>query len=64
MPPVNDSRYQFARSCVYCTDTADSANRYVSTFCHKRNEHINGFGDCFDECLGCSDYRPRRKVNQ
>jgi len=56
-----DPRYKFARSCVYCSDTADSLNRYVSTYCHLRHQHLAGFGDCLDECRGCMDYRPRKE---
>ena len=37
--------HAFAVACAHCTDTADSHNRYVSTYCHKRNEQLLGFGD-------------------
>lgn len=37
---VRDERYQKAKSCKHCTDTADSFNRYVSTYCHLKQETI------------------------
>ena len=55
----NDERYKFARSCKHCTDTADSFNRYVSTYCHARQEHIAGFDDKLDRCKTCKLYEKR-----
>lgn len=55
----SDERYITAKSCVHCTDTADSFNRYVSTYCHLRQEHIAGYEDKLDLCKGCSDYERR-----
>ena len=55
-----DSRYQKARSCQHCTDTADSFNRYVSTYCHLRQEHIAGMDkDLLDRCMTCELYERR-----
>ena len=56
----NDERYLKARSCVHCTDTADSFNRYVSTYCHLLQEHIAGYEDKLDACINCSDYKRRK----
>lgn len=55
-----DERYLKARSCVHCTDTADSFNRYVSTYCHLKQEHIAGYKDKLDACLNCPEYRGRK----
>ena len=55
----SDERYKTAKSCIHCTDTADSFNRYVSTYCHLRQEHIAGYEDKLDLCKGCSDYEKR-----
>ena len=54
-----DERYKFARSCKHSTDTADSFNRYVSTYCHVRQEHIAGFNDKLDRCKTCKLYKKR-----
>lgn len=55
-----DARYQKARSCKRCTDTADSFNRYVSTYCHLRQEHIAGADkDLLDRCMACELYERR-----
>lgn len=49
-----------ARSCKHCTDTADSFNRYVSTYCHLRQEHIAGADkDLLDRCMACELYERR-----
>lgn len=53
---LRDERYRFARSCKHCTDTGDSFNRYVSTYCHLRHEHIAGFDDKLDRCKTCEYY--------
>ena len=43
-----------------CTDTADSFNRYVSTYCHLRQEHIAGADkDLLDRCMACELYERR-----
>lgn len=56
-----DARYQKARSCKSCTDTADSFNRYISTYCHLRQEHIAGAGeDLLDKCMTCELYERRK----
>lgn len=55
----SDERYKTAKSCIHCTDTADSFNRYVSTYCHLRQEHIAGYEDKLDLCKCCSDYEKR-----
>ena len=53
-------RYEFARSCKHCTDTADSFNRYVSTYCHLKNMNIAGFGnDDLESCKKCEHYEKR-----
>lgn len=55
-----DARYQKARSCKHCTDTADSFNRYDSTYCHLRQENIAGIGeDQLDRCMTCELYERR-----
>lgn len=55
-----DARYQKARSCKHCTDTADSFNRYVSTYCHVRQENIAGIDeDLLDRCMTCELYERR-----
>ncbi len=55
-----DDRYQKARSCKHCTDTADSFNRYVSTYCHIRHENIAGMDeDLLDRCMTCELYERR-----
>ena len=56
-----DARYKLARSCVHCTDTADSFNRYISTYCHLHQKHLMGFGDFLDECRDCINYRSRKE---
>lgn len=56
-----DARYRQAKSCRHCTDTADSFNRYVSTYCHLRQEHIAGVGeDLLDRCMTCELYERRK----
>ena len=56
-----DARYQQAKSCQHCTDTADSFNRYVSTYCHLRQEHIAGMDtDLLDRCTTCELYERRK----
>ena len=55
-----DERYKLARSCKHCTNTADGFNRYVSTYCHARQEHIAGFDDKLDICQNCGLYEMRR----
>ena len=59
-----DPRYQYAKSCVYCTDTSDGFNRYISTYCHQKRVHMAGFGDkdCLDMCSGCAEYRRREQA--
>lgn len=55
-----DVRYQQAKSCQHCTDTADSFNRYVSTYCHVRQENIAGIDeDLLDRCMTCELYERR-----
>ena len=55
-----DSRYQQARSCRHCTDTADSFGRYISTYCHLRQENITGMDkDLLDRCAACEHYERR-----
>lgn len=55
-----DSRYQQARNCRYCTDTADCFGRYISTYCHLRQENIAGMGkDLLDRCAACKHYERR-----
>lgn len=52
-----DERYRYARSCKHCTDTADSFNRYMSTYCHVRQENIaGGLEDKLDRCKTCELY--------
>lgn len=59
-----DPRYQRARSCKHCTDTADSFNRYVSTYCHIRQENIAGMDeDMLDRCMTCEMYERRTHEN-
>lgn len=55
-----DERYHYAKSCKHCTDTADSFNRYVSTYCHIWQENIaGGLEDKLDLCAGCERYQAR-----
>lgn len=55
-----DERYRKAKSCQHCTDTADSFNRYISTYCHIRQEHIGGSEpDLLDRCMTCKLYKKR-----
>ena len=55
-------RYKFARSCKHCTDTADSFNQYISTYCHLKQIHIAGFGkDDLESCRNCEYYEKRDK---
>lgn len=59
-----DARYQKARSCKHCTDTADSFNRYVSTYCHIRQENIAGMDeDLLDRCMTCELYEGENDVS-
>lgn len=52
--------YRFAKSCSHCTDTCDSKGAYVSTYCHKFNEHLAGFdGLAGFRCTTCPDYARR-----
>lgn len=56
-----DARYRQAKSCRHCTDTADSFNRYVSTYCHLRQKNIAGMdGDLLDRCMACELYERRK----
>lgn len=53
-----DERYRKAKSCLYCSDTADSFNRHISTYCHIKQEHIGGFEpDLLDRCMTCELYK-------
>lgn len=62
--PQKDPRYQRAKSCKHCTDTADSFNRYVSTYCHIRQENIAGMDeDLLDRCMTCEMYERRTHEN-
>ena len=55
-----DERYHYAKSCKHCTDTADSFNRYVSTYCHARQENIaGGMENKLGRCAGCERYQAR-----
>ena len=54
-----DERYLKAKSCKHCHDPADSFNRYVSTYCSKKQEHIAGFEDRLDGCCNCQFYARR-----
>lgn len=59
-----DARYQKAKSCRHCADTADSFNRYVSTYCHVRQENIADIGeDLLDRCMTCELYERRAHEN-
>lgn len=50
---------QFALTCRHCNRTGDSFGRYVSTYCHKRNEHIHGFKPKKPiPCGDCPNYAP------
>lgn len=47
--------------CKYATQTADSFNKYVSVYCHKKNVHIHGFSNCDSNiCKNCEMYEKRR----
>lgn len=60
----SDSRYRRAKECKHCIDTADSFNRYVSTYCHLRQENIAGMGeDLLDRCMTCELYERRSHEN-
>ena len=60
----SDNRYQRAKECKHCTDTADSFGRYVSTYCHLRQEHIAGMDvDLLDRCMTCKLYERRSHEN-
>lgn len=67
VPPeiARSPEYAKAKSCSRCTDTCDSFNRYVSTYCHLHHEHLAGFGGqpCF-RCADCKDYSPREPVRK
>lgn len=54
-------RYKMAKSCQYCTDTGDSFDRYVSTYCHLKHEHMFGFSgkDTLSQCFTCKNYKKR-----
>lgn len=57
-----DERYLKAKSCQHCTNIADSFNRYISTYCHIRQENIAGFvPDLLDRCMTCKLYKKRSK---
>lgn len=57
-----DERYRKAKSCQHCTDVADSFNRYLSTYCHIKHEHIAGTEpDLLDRCMNCKLYQKRSK---
>lgn len=56
-------RYQRAKSCKHCTDLCDSFGRYLSTYCHIRQEHIAGSisePDKMARCFDCELYEKRR----
>lgn len=58
-----DERYHRAKSCKHCTDTADSFNRYMSTYCHVRQENIaGGLEDKLDRCKTCELYGRREGI--
>lgn len=54
-------KYKFSRSCKHCEDTADSFNRYVSTYCHLKQERIywSPKEDKLAECRSCPNYERR-----
>ena len=55
-------RYNRAKSCKHCTDIGDSFGRYLSTYCHIRQEHIAGSvnkPDNMDRCFDCELYKKR-----
>lgn len=57
-------RYQKAKSCKHCTDTCDSFGRYLSTYCHIRQEHIAGSvhePDKMSRCFDCNLYEAKNK---
>ncbi len=52
--------YCKAKSCKHCTDTEDSFGRYLSTYCHIRQEHIGGSEpDLLYRCMTCELYEKR-----
>lgn len=53
--------YAKAKSCIHCTDTADSFNNYVSTYCHIDQTHMYGFGEnTLSKCQTCKNYKRRQ----
>ncbi len=57
-------RYQRAKSCKHCNDLCDSFGRYLSTYCHIKQEHIAGVigeQDKMSRCLCCESYERSAK---
>ena len=53
---------RYARSCKHCTDTADSFGRYVSTYCHLKQQHIAIHeNDELEECKVCKLYEKKEQ---
>lgn len=55
-------RYKRAKSCKHCNDLGDSFGRYLSTYCHIRQEHIAGSvgePDKMHRCFDCEFYERR-----
>lgn len=58
-------RHRFARSYKYCTDVADSFNRYVGTYCHLKQVQMVDVGtDRLDQCFTCESYERRETNNR
>ena len=49
-----------AQLCKHIVVKADSFNRFVSLFCHYKQENIYGLGnDKMEECMECEAYERR-----
>lgn len=49
-----------AQLCKHSTATADSFNRFVSLYCHYKQENIYGLGnDKTEKCMECEAYERR-----
>lgn len=52
--------YGFAKTCVHCTDGADSFGHYTGTYCHLQQTHICDLdNNALQQCGGCKNYERR-----
>ena len=61
MLQVGDSRYRFARSCVFCGEKSNFPDDVGNAYCHLREIFLFSQGDCLDGCAFCAKYRPRKE---